>query len=164
MKTSPSIRIVSESETMLLRTAWGWADDAPDWFREFRNIHPETLEMFLESAKADLLIGVFCPDIRALARFQLCSTGFYDIHLYVKRKTDPEVLFNACESIMLYLFDNGIKGLSGWIPRMHRSIVNLYKKLGFTYNGIRCFEGNIKRTVHGVTRPKVVEWYYFEKS
>lgn len=150
----PKIRIINESEIDLLTEAWNWADEMPEWFKEFRAVHPETFESLI-GTENQLLIGVFFPDLCALARFILCPNGTYDIHLYVKRKTDPEMLFNACQSIMYYLFDQGIKGLSGWIPKRHTGIVNLYKNLGFTNNGIRCFEGKVKG--------KLIEWLYFER-
>jgi hypothetical protein len=151
---SSSIRIVNESETELLTTAFHWADEMPDWYKEFQAIHLESLESFIGSEN-QLFIGVFQDDLVALTRFILCPKGFYDIHLYVKRRTDPEMLFTACESIMYYLLDQGIKGLSGWIPVKHKGIVNLYRNLGFIHNGIRCFEGKVKG--------KIVEWLYFEK-
>lgn len=148
----PKIRIVTEYD--LLETAFHWADEMPDWYKEFQQIHLETFDSFIGTGN-QLFIGVFQGELRALARFVLCPNGIYDIHLYVKRKTDPEMLFNACQSIMYYLFDQGIKGLSGWVPSKHRGIVNLYKNLGFTNNGIRCFEGKVKG--------KLVEWLYFER-
>jgi hypothetical protein len=145
----PEIRLVEDEE--LLKEAFGWQDNAPDWFKQSQATEDETLDDFLETAKDKLFYGIFDNEFTALIRLNPFSQKVFSIDLFAKRKTDWSVLAEAALSLKHYLYDNDVcHGFFGWIPDKNRGIVRLYKFLGFSHNGIVCYKGQY----HG----KVVRW------
>lgn len=153
-----SIRILDETkDRSILETAWNWSQGAPNWFKNALAVHKETLKDFLHESANELIIGIFIDnEPQSVVRFVPMANGLYELHLMAKRKTDFNILLQACESIKQYVFDNGIKRLGGWIPARNRHIVRLYKLLGFNQRGQIVREG----TFHG----RDIVWVYFEKS
>lgn len=153
-----TIRILHErSDRKLLRDAWRWINDFPEWFRDSFNIHKESLSQFLLDSKNELLIGIFIDNqISSVIRFVPMHNNLYELHLMTKRGMDFEVLFRACLSIKAYVFDHGMTRIGGWIPTKNRHIIKLYKMLGFYQRGEIKKQGMIKKTV-GV-------WCYFESN
>lgn len=139
----PEIRLLDEGKDKgLLEEAWGWQDDAPQWFRESQDSEKETLSDFLETAGEKLLYGIFDDGLTAVIRLNPFNNKVFSIDLFAKRKTDWTLLCEAGKSLQMWLFDNQIaNGFFGWIPSRNRSIIKLYNALGFIHNGVICYKG-----------------------
>ncbi len=150
------IRILDEKKDIdLLRIAWKWEAAAPQWFRSASQAVKETFEDFIVKAKGELLIGVFEDEIKAVLRI---SEG-NQLHLYVKKGSiSAEKLLIAFESIKVYLVNHGITKFSGWIPKRNRHVIAIYKALGFTHDGVRCWQGSYER--NGERKP--CEWLLYK--
>lgn len=154
-----NIRILDERrDEGLLREAWAWASDAPEWFREVQSAHKESLGEFLKTAHEELIVGIFENEkVVAVVRFvpqMFGETGLHELHLMAKRKTDFNSLFQACASIKQFVAERGLIKLGGWIAKKNRPIVKLYEMLGFKHHGDMRTEG----TIHG--KPAI--WLFYE--
>lgn len=152
---NPEIRLITDEK--ILATAYSWADDSPSWFRETLDIWKETLAEYIKASKNEFNYGVFIDDeVVAVVRLVEYQPFVFNLHLYVKRGADFEVLLQAGRSLRDYLKDKGAKGFFGWLPSMNRSVARLYKELGFTETGLKIYKGQI--------RGKTVEWRHYAKS
>lgn len=148
------IRILDENkDESLLDTAWKWEREAPEWFKEVQSAHKETFIEFLTSAKTELLAGIFIDNnLSAVIRF-VPQDGMHELHLMAKRGTDFNLLLEACKSIKEYVFERGVEILGGWVARVNRPVIKLYRLLGFAH---------LDNRTEGTVRGKPAEWWYFE--
>lgn len=151
------IRILNEiKDESLLREAWSWAAEMPDWFQTSKSSHKETLESFISGASEELIIGVLI-DSQINAVVRIVPFGpVHELHLMAKMGMDWQVLANAGLSMRNYVFERGLTKLGGWVPRANRPITKLYRHLGFEYHGLKCYQG----TIHG----KAAEWRFYQSQ
>lgn len=143
------LRLLKDDEIELFEEAWGWVEGAPDWFKATFSAWGETKSEFFESAENEMRFGLFDNGLTAVIRL-VPVKEYYCLHLYARKKTNFELLTAAGLGLRDYLTAKGVKGFFGWIAPQNRSVVRLYKLLGFEYLGITKYKGHFK------TKP--IEW------
>lgn len=143
----PEIRLLNIDKDMdVIKTAWGWRDTAPRWFRELLDVYKEPWSEYVENFPNELHYGVFTDgEPQAIVRLIEAHPWIYNLHLSAKRKTNFGVLVQAGLSLRDYLFDQGIHGFYGNIATINRGVCKLYEALGFIDTGRR----TVKGTIHG---------------
>lgn len=145
----------SDKDKDLLIDAYRWRETSPSWFQECLEIWKESLEDYLESSVNELHYGVW-HEGQFIAAIRLVPDQMdfvYNLHLNVKKGTDPEVLYVASCTLRDFLFSQGRIYIYGYLPTFNRGISKLYECLGFTDTGIRIFKGMV--------RGKLVEWKHY---
>jgi len=141
----------------LLRTAYNWQYDAPAWFQYCANVWKESEAEYLANAPNELHYGVFDND-DLVASVRLIEVVPYAmiLHFSVKRQTTLNNLLEQLIAIKHHVINSPVQVLFGYIPSFNRGTINLYKQLGFTDTGARCYKG--------VWKGKSIKWLRFELS
>ena len=162
-----AIRRLDRNDTELLRAAYYWDANAPEWFRQMDNTFGWDSEddfISLVDDPANAFIGIFNPELTGLITASLAGKGRYAVHLWAKRGTSLGVLEEAGYQIREQLVAFGAQEIFVWVAERNRHVKQLCARLGLLPDGIEmikgCYKGKVivwHRLTYVYNPPLVVE-------
>lgn len=147
------LRALKPEDKGLLREAFEWARNSPQWFRDMDAVYPfKDFDEYYEAACGPLQIdyAVFDNDLIGIFTIAQVSTGIFNVHVEAKRGASLRVLTEAACVIRDKLFEAGVVELFGWVARVNRGVMRLGLMCGFKPDGVTMFKGQYKG--------RVIEW------
>ena len=146
-------RLSPVEDKTLLREAYLWDQDRPQWYRDMDAVYgPDNFQAYIEAAKGIRRIDVGVFDASLIGVFILSERqpSVFDVHVMAKRGASNEILADAAHQIRWQLFAQGAQSISGWIASRNKPLLALANMVGFIRTSLAMLKGTY--------RGRVINW------
>ena len=141
------MRRLTRDDEALLREAFRWDAERPQWYREMDKAFmwgDEDRFVGLVADQRYVLIGVFDPQLVAIIIVVLEGYGLFAVHLCASRNADPDMLVVAGRSVIEDLLAYDLVEFYGWVAEKHIGLKRICSNIGLSPDGICMYKGKYR--------------------
>jgi hypothetical protein len=141
------MRRLTKDDEALLREAFRWDAERPQWYREMDRAFTwgdEDQFVALVSDSRYVLIGLFDSYLVAIIIIVLEGYGLFAVHLCASRDADAGMIVVAVRALIEDLLAYDLIEFYGWVAEKHRGLKQICSRIGLSPDGIRMYKGKYR--------------------